>query len=65
MTDQQTHLQLKNIILDKLTEWQDMQVNLQSESARNILATTLADELETYVNNKTNTLLEDVICGGE
>jgi hypothetical protein len=65
MTDQQTHLQIKNIILDKLTEWQDMQVNLQSESARNILATTLADDLETYVSNKTNTLLEDVICGGE
>jgi len=65
MTDQQTHLQIKNIILDKLTEWQDMQVNLQSESARNILATTLADDLETYVSNKTNTLLEDIICGGE
>lgn len=65
MIDQQTHLQIKNIILDKLTEWQDMQVNLQSESARNILATTLADDLETYVSNKTNTLLEDVICGGE
>ena len=65
MTDQQTHLQIKNIILDKLSEWQDTQINIQSEAARTLLANELAEELEEYVNHKTNTLIEDVICGGE
>ena len=50
---------MREIILDVLEEWAYLQPNMESESARSLLARDLLDALDPYVSN----LIEEVVCG--
>jgi phosphate uptake regulator len=50
---------MREIILDVLEEWSDLQPNMESETARSLLARDLCDALDNYVNS----LIEEVVCG--
>ena len=59
---------MKKIILDILNEiccsnTNTCQINMQSESAREMIADKISQGLEPYVNEKMGNLIEDVICG--
>lgn len=40
------------------------QINMQSESAREMIANKLSEELEPYVQQKMTEIVETAICGG-
>ena len=50
---------MREIILDVLEEWSELQPNMASEAARLLLAKDLCDALDGYVNN----LIEDIVVG--
>ena len=41
-----------------LDSWQDAQINLQSESARHILALAIHEQVDSHINQ----LIEDIVC---
>lgn len=59
--------ELKKVILKTLSEIAcgntgTCQINLQSESAREMVANKLLDKLTPFVQNKAMELIEDVVC---
>ena len=50
---------MREIILNVLEEWAHLQPNMNSETARSLLARDLYDALDEYVND----LIEDVVVG--
>jgi hypothetical protein len=59
---------MKEIILQVLTDVAcsntgSCQINMQSESAREMIADKLVDSLEPYINNKIGRMVEQVVCG--
>ena len=50
---------MREVILEVLEEWADLQPNMESETARSLLARDLYDAIEEYINN----LLEEVTTG--
>ena len=50
---------MREIILDVLEEWSELQPNMASKTARSLLARDLHDALNEYMNN----LIEDVVVG--
>jgi hypothetical protein len=52
---------MREIILNVLEEWAHLQPNMESETARSLLARDLYDALDEYVNN----LIEEVVCGNQ
>lgn len=49
--------EIKQLILKVLEEWKDLQPNMESPTARELLATDLARPLERHINN----LVEEVL----
>lgn len=61
--------QMKEIILKVLNDIAcsntgSCQINMQSESAREMIANKLSEELEPYVQQKMTEIVETAICGG-
>ena len=59
---------MKEIILRVLSEIAcgntgSCQINMQSESARQMIANKLSEELEPYVQQKMTEVVENAICG--
>jgi hypothetical protein len=59
---------MKEIILKVLTDVAcsntgSCQINMQSESAREMIADKLVGSLEPYINNKIGRMVEQVVCG--
>lgn len=59
---------MKEIILRVLSEIAcsntgSCQINMQSESAREMIANKLSEELEPYVQQKMTEIVENAICG--
>tara|TARA_Y100000310_G_C20063191_1_gene525930 strand:+ start:249 stop:464 length:216 start_codon:yes stop_codon:yes gene_type:complete len=50
---------MREIILNVLEQWAHLQPNMESETARSLLARDLYDALDEYVND----LIEDVVVG--
>ena len=60
---------MKQIILKVLSEIAcgntgTCQINMQSESAREMIANKLSEELEPYVQQKMTEVVENAVCGG-
>lgn len=60
---------MKEIILKVLSEIAcsntgTCQINMQSESARQMIANKLSEELEPYVQQKMTEIVENAVCGG-
>lgn len=60
---------MKEIILKVLSEIAcgntgTCQINMQSESAREMIANKLSEELEPYVQRKMVEVVENAVCGG-
>jgi len=60
---------MKEIILKVLNEIAcgntgTCQINMQSESAREMIANKLSEELEPYVQRKMVEVVENAVCGG-
>ena len=60
---------MKQIILKVLSEIAcgntgTCQINMQSESAREMIANKLSEELEPYIQQKMTEIVETAICGG-
>jgi hypothetical protein len=58
---------MQSIILEVLEEIAcantgTCQINMQSESAREMIAKKLVDKLEPFVHNETSNLIEEIIC---
>ena len=49
---------VERLIAKTLEKWADDQVNLGSESARQTLAKSIAQDVEPYINQ----LIEDIVC---
>ena len=60
---------MKEIILKVLSEIAcgntgSCQINMQSESAREMIANKLSEKLEPYVQQKMTEIVENAVCGG-
>ena len=60
---------MKKIILKVLSDIAcsdtgSCQINMQSESAREMIANKLSEELEPYVQQKMTEVVENAVCGG-
>ena len=60
---------MKEIILNVLSDIAcsntgTCQINMQSESAREMIANKLSEELEPYVQQKMVEVVENAVCGG-
>ena len=60
---------MKEIILKVLSEIAcgntgTCQINMQSESAREMIASKLSEELEPYVQEQMQDIVERAVCGG-
>jgi hypothetical protein len=60
-------LNMQSIILEVLEEIAcpntgTCQINMQSSSAREMIAKKLVDKLEPFVHDQTSNLIEDIIC---
>lgn len=60
---------MKEIILKVLSEIAcgntgTCQINMQSESAREMIANKLSEELEPYIHQKMVEVVENAVCGG-
>ena len=60
---------MKEIILKVLSDIAcgntgSCQINMQSESAREMIANKLSKELEPYVQQKMTEIVENAVCGG-
>ena len=52
---------VEQLILKALDRWQHAQVNMNSESARVMLAKSIGQEVDPYINR----LIEDMVCPPE
>ena len=50
---------MREIILEVLEEWSDLQPNMASATCRELLARDLYDALDAHIKN----LIEEVVCG--
>jgi len=60
---------MKQIILDTIKNFAcsdtgSCQINLQSESAQEMLAEKIFENLEPHIREEMGKLVEDVVCGG-